>query len=313
MKVKKQSNVAPALLIALLASLLSYGADRLIGRMMPLSGTTALIVRFLLEAIFLGAFLCIYCKAMTKRTASLIAPIAVAVLASVLDIIVCHIIIACYIAFHFPLAYANYIAILLGVRFICCFAGALIALICTAPKPEEIEDTESEAASDSASVLPRSAYCGMAKHVLLLLFTFGIWNLIWVYRTTDALNAAPDEEQRNPTTKLLLYMFIPFYSIYWFYKSAQHIDKLAKIQGVSSDIASVCLITAIFIPFVTLILIQDKINAIVTAGKPIHTAAKTDATPGTAASQLKEFKELLDSGVITQEEFDAKKKQLLNL
>ena len=31
------------------------------------------------------------------------------------------------------------------------------------------------------------------------------------------------------------------------------------------------------------------------------------------AEQLKKYKDLLDSGVITQEEFDAKKKQLLNL
>jgi predicted Zn-dependent peptidase len=31
------------------------------------------------------------------------------------------------------------------------------------------------------------------------------------------------------------------------------------------------------------------------------------------ADELKKFKELLDSGVITQEEFDAKKKQLLGL
>lgn len=31
------------------------------------------------------------------------------------------------------------------------------------------------------------------------------------------------------------------------------------------------------------------------------------------ANELKEYKELLDSGVISQEEFDAKKKQLLNL
>ena len=31
------------------------------------------------------------------------------------------------------------------------------------------------------------------------------------------------------------------------------------------------------------------------------------------AEQLKEFKELLDMGIITQEEFDAKKKQLLGL
>lgn len=32
-----------------------------------------------------------------------------------------------------------------------------------------------------------------------------------------------------------------------------------------------------------------------------------------AADELKKFKELLDSGIITQEEFDAKKKQLLGL
>ena len=38
----------------------------------------------------------------------------------------------------------------------------------------------------------------------------------------------------------------------------------------------------------------------------------TTATPS-AADELKKFKELLDMGIITQEEFDAKKKQLLGL
>ena len=41
---------------------------------------------------------------------------------------------------------------------------------------------------------------------------------------------------------------------------------------------------------------------------------KADTRGGTsAADELKKFKDLLDSGVITQEEFDAKKKQLLGL
>ena len=39
----------------------------------------------------------------------------------------------------------------------------------------------------------------------------------------------------------------------------------------------------------------------------------TPASAVSAADELKKFKELLDSGVITQEEFDAKKKQLLGL
>ena len=47
------------------------------------------------------------------------------------------------------------------------------------------------------------------------------------------------------------------------------------------------------------------------APAPAQEAAPAPAR--TAAQELKEYKELLDSGVITQEEFDAKKKQLLGL
>ena len=41
--------------------------------------------------------------------------------------------------------------------------------------------------------------------------------------------------------------------------------------------------------------------------------ATTVVQQASAADELKKFKELLDMGVITQEEFDAKKKQLLGL
>ena len=43
------------------------------------------------------------------------------------------------------------------------------------------------------------------------------------------------------------------------------------------------------------------------------TQSGVPASTISAADELKKFKELLDSGVITQEEFDAKKKQLLGL
>lgn len=51
--------------------------------------------------------------------------------------------------------------------------------------------------------------------------------------------------------------------------------------------------------------IQEKIKE---ARQP-----KVAVAPTSAADELKKFKELLDMGVITQEEFDAKKKQLLGL
>ena len=110
----------------------------------------------------------------------------------------------------------------------------------------------------------QDGYCGLVKHVLLLLFTFGIWQLVWVYKTTGYLNQAKGEEYRSPTSKLLLYMFVPFYSIYWIYKSAQRIDKMAAEKGLNSELSTLCLILAIFIPFIALILMQDKINAIAT-------------------------------------------------
>ena len=182
------------------------------------------------------------------------------------------------------------------------------------------------AAAGGGNMVPASAYCGLAKHVLLLLFTFGIWYLIWIYRTTENLNCLEDEPPRNPATKLLLCMFIPFYSIYWIYKSAQRIDRLSALQGRPSDSATLCLILAIFIAIVPPILMQDKINGLVTAQgngwtapqQPVYTAPQQPySAPRTnaagAAEELKKYKELLDMGAITQEEFDEKKKQLLGL
>ena len=161
------------------------------------------------------------------------------------------------------------------------------------------------------------AYCSLVKHILLLLFTFGIWHCIWIYRMTRYTNAVQDEEPRNSTNKLLLCLFVPFYLIYWTYKTAQRVDKMAAAKGISSDMSTLCLILEIFVPIIPPVLLQDKMNNIVTAGdaQPVtvqNAPQKAAATLGTA-DELKTYKELLDSGVISQEEFDAKKKQLLGL
>ena len=186
-----------------------------------------------------------------------------------------------------------------------------------------------------------SGYYKLSTHVLLLIFTFGIWYLIWIYRVTGYLNQVEDEPPRNPTTKLLLCIFIPFYGWYWTYKSAQRIDKLSAAQGIPSDISTLCLILAIFVGIVPPILMQDKINALATApanaggtyaqytaaAQPQQAAqAQYSAQPQAGAApwrsagayvdvpaELKKYKELLDMGAITQEEFEAKKKQLLEL
>lgn len=186
-------------------------------------------------------------------------------------------------------------------------------------------------ASGAAATAESTAYYNLGMHVVLLLLTFGVWYLIWIYRMTGYLNRVEDEQPRNPTNQLLLCIFVPFYTVWWVYQSAQRIDKLAAAKGIASDLSMLCLILAIFVGVVPPILMQDKINAIVTTdGAPDQPAdsaqtqtvgrapvrqqaAASSKTDADTAEALKTYKELLDSGVLTQEEFDAKKKQLLGL
>jgi len=106
-------------------------------------------------------------------------------------------------------------------------------------------------------------YIDIVTHVLLCLFTFGIWQYIWIHRTTAYLNKIPNAEQYNPTSKLLLCIFVPFYSIYWVYKHGQKIDMLSRMKNPHySDMATTFLILGIFVSIVAYIMMQDKINII---------------------------------------------------
>ena len=188
--------------------------------------------------------------------------------------------------------------------------------------------------TDNEAVPEASAsYCDMTKHILLLLFTFGVWYYIWIYRTTAYTNRAKGEEKRDPTTKLLLCLFVPFYSLYWTYKTAQRIDAIAKQHRLPSEIATPCLVLAIFAGIVTPIIIQDKINTIEqlavfnarkastrtsSVGEVQTNAAQQPqaflaAVPANAADELRHCKALLDEGLITEEDYQVKKKQLLQL
>ena len=97
------------------------------------------------------------------------------------------------------------------------------------------------------------------QHVILLLLLGNIWGAIWVYRTTELLNMN-NATQRDPMICALLYLFIPYYYIFWNYKAAEKVDTLAKENGKTSDLAMISLILSIFVPIIAPMLIQDKIN-----------------------------------------------------
>lgn len=207
------------------------------------------------------------------------------------------------------------------LRLLVTCAGTFLAAMWVAyPEglPQQTVSASAETGSTTAAPAPE-VYCGLVKHILLLLFTCGIWLYIWIYRVTGYTNNVEGEENRNPTNKLLLCLFVPFYVIYWMYKTAQRLDKMAAAKNIPSDLSTLCLILAIFVPIIPPILMQDKLNAIVApTAAPAAPAAPTPApaapaSVSEAADDLLKLKELLDAGILTQEEFDAKKKQLLGL
>ena len=160
-----------------------------------------------------------------------------------------------------------------------------------------------------------NGYTEILTHVLLLVFTFGIYHLYWIYKTTQFLNERSGNK-RNETAELLLSMFIPFYIIYWYYKTAEILDSVDTAHP-NKDFKTLILIFAIVVAVVAAIMIQDRINKMVgEPNAPVQPQAAGGVMPEyeqSAIDEVKKYKELLDMGAITQEEFDAKKKELLNI
>ncbi len=78
-------------------------------------------------------------------------------------------------------------------------------------------------------------YVGLVKHVLLLLFTFGIWYLIWIYKMGVYMHEDEEDPGFPPVVHLLLSLFIPPYQIYFFFKLAQKLDKDYEKAGKKYD------------------------------------------------------------------------------
>lgn len=187
-------------------------------------------------------------------------------------------------------------------------------------------DGFSKSVKSDGTPIESSNFIPIGKHVLLLIFTFGIWACIWIYRTTELTNCDKSEPPRTPANQLLLCLFVPFYVIFWTYNTAQRVERLSKDKGLSCDMAMTCLVLAIFVSVVAYAILQDKINAYILTSEqttqitaPMYgqqnAAVQTAAPPApqTTAQVLTDLKGLLDNGIITQEEFEVKKKQLLGL
>ena len=162
-------------------------------------------------------------------------------------------------------------------------------------------------------------YLNMALHIILLLLMPIFYKTCWVFRSTRVMNRVSDEPKRNAFLQMLLCFIVPFYSLYWTYSTARRGDVVVAKRGVPSNTAALCLILQLFLPIVPPMIIQDKINQIVGDNGVVFkvldnvgTKKKTAKEPD-VPNELKRYKDLLDCQAITQEEYDKKKSELLNL
>ena len=139
-------------------------------------------------------------------------------------------------------------------------------------------------------------YYSVARHLALTIFTFGLWYVVWVWHTTRHLNKVDNFEKRGPTAALLLCLFLPFYSVYWNYASAQRTDRLAKQNGVESKLDVLCLVLGLVIGFLPSILMQEKFNRIDLVQKGVFTpdfALDDKAAPAQAPQATPVYDEAL--------------------
>ena len=181
---------------------------------------------------------------------------------------------------------------------------------------------------------------------VLMFFTFGIYFFIWEYRVTKYMNSQTGENM-SPAVQVLLSFFFPPYVAVWGYLMASRLKKLAAernykiFDGFEFVYAVLCLIIPMF-HFIMLDYFLLKYNQTpIVEEEPIEEDEEDEEEPFGSntefstvqevfeeeepevikpvephvglVDELREYKELLDLGDITEEEFEKKKKELLGL
>lgn len=131
----------------------------------------------------------------------------------------------------------------------------------TADFTKEVNTVSANAnAKNNASLKDNKDYhfmnTNLVLHFFLVIVTCGIWNYVGIFKITRYLSSLNKDYYRDPITKLLLVMFIPFYSYYYYYKSGVIVDSLNRIpKGKSGTL--LCFLS-IFFPGASFLVLINK-------------------------------------------------------
>lgn len=153
-------------------------------------------------------------------------------------------------------------------------------------------------------------YNNIPISIVLSIITFGIYTIIWLVeavRNTHKLHGI----NKSSIGEVLLILFVPFYSWYWFYTRGKQIfEDSRKNGGNIPDNSALYLVLAIFgLSLINLAIMQNFFNKYTLGTTVSQTQPQINSDIG---SRLKELQGLASQGLITPEEYESKRKDILN-
>ena len=103
-------------------------------------------------------------------------------------------------------------------------------------------------------------YYELLTHILLCMFTFGVWVYIWIYRTTKTLSNVYGMPRQEPVAQMLLCLFVPFYYIYWLYEQGKRAEAYARSAGLQEQCTTLVLVFGFLNSLLAYYVLQDVIN-----------------------------------------------------
>lgn len=185
--------------------------------------------------------------------------------------------------------------------------------------------TEGNNIKDSNALIREEKSIGYC--IILSFVTFGIYLIIWMNSMIKKIRIT-NSESTDSAGELLALIFIPFYSIFWVYTRSQKLFLSSKKIGVQlTDNSVINLLLSLFgLSIVSYAIIQNDLNVI--ARSFSHTTSKNYKTEDVVENVIDEPREsnknsenldllqkladLKEKGVLTEEEFLNKKKELLD-
>lgn len=136
----------------------------------------------------------------------------------------------------------------------------------------DVSDSEPQVRTTSSQIPLSVKSQSVVLYLILSFVTCGIWQWYWIYQLAKDVNSLADAQKQpagcDPLTALLLSIVTcNVYTIYFFWKEGKTISRLHYPAYEPGDDSTILAVLAIFVPIVSMCILQSTVNDIVKYGE----------------------------------------------